>query len=265
MDEDEFDPDDYVDLLRNPFSTTPVKFLDGKVSLSSAVQTKSDGVIPIPSAGDVLEFYLQPCLNNFVYPNRLGGIPSAMIIPPGHMDNATTVTRAHFHRLISVGLKLRCLNELNINDDGYWEAVRLPVFGPNNDFTVVSGQWKYNDYGYFPVGSDLSNIPTYQTGKLRDLDKFVFKLNRENNSRQFDREILKAGFDYIYIRIFGRKDDLTRISWNAVCNQEIVYLRNTNLSRLMTRNIAIPDIEYYLHQANEADPGVPVQSILPYF
>lgn len=241
---------EYVQLLSNPFSPTPVKFLDGKVTNSSSVQTKSAGVYQVPSGTDQLNFLLIPCLNNFI--NIPGQTNGSLFIPPDHMNGVSTVKGAHYSRLTSCAVRLRLLNKDTFQEDGKWEAIRIPSYGiPNLDYNVNAGMWAYAGAAPGP----FSNHPSYQTGNLRDIDKFVFKLNSENNSFLFDREALKPGFDVVYIRIFGRITDETRISWNAVCNQEIVYRAGTALAKFHTPNIAMPNFEYLVSRANWFYPG----------
>ena len=124
-------------------------------------------------------------------------------------------------------MRLELMNA-SLENDGYWEAARVPVTVSN--FSYVGGFWRY--VGVSPVALSLNNHPTYQTGKLRDLAKYQFKLNPKNVDIEFSTSMVKPEFDMIIMRTVGRSAGNTQIMYNTVSNQEVIYREGTALSHL---------------------------------
>lgn len=244
---------DYITLLKDPFSDTPVKIRDGSVSNSSAVKLRTTGVFIVPVSG-VFDLRIIPCVSNVI---DASGQTRFQTVPPDHIDTIyPRVLKSLYHRLVNVGVRFRLAGSDTLYDDGYWEAVRIPVIGVGNyDFNVNAQQWRYTLTT--PLTTNLALNPTFQTGKLRDLDKYLFKLNTENNNFEFNSDVIKKGFDMIYIKIYGRRSGDTRIHWNAVSNQEVVYSAGTIFSNYHTPcDAGIPYMKYVSALSRFQRPGV---------
>jgi hypothetical protein len=158
-------------------------------------------------------------------------------------------------------------------NDGYWEAARIPV--NNKDFELVTiNDVKYVNYKPTNVDDttatdfadvDLSNHNTYQTGKIRDLHRLQFKLNSvatEHMYKTIDSTVtidmlMDNQFDMIIIKLSGRKSatEPTVIMYDVVSNQEVIYEQNTALSRLMTDSPLSTRIEEIIYRSNMPTPA----------
>lgn len=233
----------YFEILDNPFSPEPVKLNDGLVSESTAVKLRTSGtkLMWLP----VTHFYIVPTMGNSVammdgVGNGLGTNSSYAEVTPTDHTNATNtvVLNTLYHRLISTAVKLRVLtptDESKSKHQGYWEAVRVPLLGVGGvDMGQTGNVWlpNYNFTAPFET-MNLQSHSSYQYGKMEDLDKYIFKLNFENNKKFFDTNVYKTGYDMIYIRLTRNAEDpQQKIHWKAVSNQEIVY--KEPLARLHT-------------------------------
>lgn len=197
-------------------------------------------------------------------------------------------------RLVSQGVKLTLINNSD-ESDGWWEAVRV-----NNSVNALpycfnttkqGTELVHNSPSELTVGEKLDlfpnpgkvraaeaagagtlvEYPTYQTGKLRDLHKFMFTLKPQGkdhdfitmldnvslpldtgdqwSASQFDemkknlvRSTLDDSFDYIFIRVHGRTDGNlpTRIMAHVVSNQELIYDDESSLKRFHTETATSP-------------------------
>jgi hypothetical protein len=105
---------------------------------------------------------------------------------------------------------------------------------------------------------ELANNSTYQFGQLRDIHKYIFKLNSEDNNHKFSAvsgldssqdlgiNNMKAladvdQWDMIFIKICGCRNATSPsiLRLDTVSNQEPVYMEVSPLARMM-------DIEGYL-------------------
>lgn len=249
----------YLNQLANPFSEEPLKIHDGRVGESSIVKLRTSGTHTMTFP--LSHFYIVPSVGNSVVITQDFGYPPnttyAETVPSDHVNSLNTVMpNALYHRLVSTGVRLRMLNNIK-DDDGYWEAVRVPVIGQANlDFALQFNQWMPTNATALFEQKRMGSSPSYQTGKLRDLHKFVFKLNHENNQYEFDSNIIKRGFDMIYIRLIGRNAAVrTRIHWNCVSNQEIVWREGTRVSTFHTPCFNIPNVHNVFKESRNRLPG----------
>lgn len=203
-------------------------------------------------------------------------------------DNMDSVTGLFFDddkavrqwRIVSQALKINVLNTADSND-GWFEAIR---FAPNYSEIVTADledeNLRHPSAQYAAVGPvqdidglidkstiALSQVPTYQTGRLRDLNDLVFMSQRSDLScpwiGDLDRDFMltnddgshvkallgqkfyDTNFDGIYIRIHGRKDPPsdanifcrgTRLLLEVASNHEIVFGQAHPFSRLMSKS-----------------------------
>lgn len=259
--------DSYLEALDNPFTKEPIKLHDGLVGESSAVKIKTSGTFVSQFTNP--HAFIIPCMSNSVVFYQSNGYPpdgiSALTVPQDHVNTGNTaLNNTLYHRLVSTGVRFKLVNEGIKNDDGIWEAVRIPVTGTSGlDFAIESGQWRPNgtrlmDYMTKNIGSSV----TYQSGMLRDLHKYVFKLNHENNQRPMDINVIKQGFDMIYLRFSFKKNDYagslgeqSRLYWWSVSNQEIVYNEGTALSKYHTPCYSLANINDLIQKTRRVLPG----------
>lgn len=245
---------DYIISLLDPFDITirQPKIDDGRASVSAGLRLRSTGAVTVDDTNRQMVIYLFPGVANCInWQEDIGGIGGPALFPDHVAGDGLSVTNALRHRVVSCGLRLELMNA-SMENDGYWEAARVPV--TTSDFSYAGGFWR--NVGSSPAALSLSNHPTYQTGKLRDLARYQFKLNPENVDVEFSTAMVKPEFDMIVIKINGRSAGNTQIMYNAVCNQEVIYREGTALSRLQTRNLVDPNISQVLHKTRYQLPAV---------
>lgn len=184
-------------------------------------------------------------------------------------------------RLVSAAFKVNVLNTADSND-GWFEAIR---FKPNYSMLasgVFNGQNAISTSGSAFVGVtpvdnpdllmskstiQLSQMPSYQTGRLRDLNDLMFMLHRDDVECPWTREVdenwplgestpgetikelsrafYDNNFDGIYLRIYGRKDPAadakifcrgTRLLLEAASNVEYIFSPSNPLFRVMSKS-----------------------------
>lgn len=254
----------YSASLINPFDNEVLqpKIFDGRVSRSSGIRLRATGEI-VCDTSDVTYIALVPGLSNVLCWKTS---PSTVTTPNafgGHMNSATD--RAYVKQIRTVGAALR-LSLVNsaLENEGYWEAARVPV--TESDFTINTTTGVI-DLPMLTTGIDLSNHQTYQTGKCRDLHRYQFKLNPQNTDLNFGRvnnttptveEVVSPNWDMIIIKVHGRTDSSSpsHLMYDCVSCQEVIYVENTALSRLMTNNTPLPQMTSLLERTKYQLPGM---------
>jgi hypothetical protein len=275
-------------VYRNPFSTavTQPKIPDGKctLSLGRKVQAVKE-FTPIGGAnGFILEFLLYPGLRNSVY---VRGVDLAARIMPFDVTHASMTRNATVieqdtsnavgqWRTVSCGLKLTLVNNTDQNE-GWWEAVRFATTKGEKTFdvrnftadTVVDTEQAYivpqegaGAINYFANGIagsvQMIENPSYMTGKLRDIHKYMFKLRPHNTEHDFNRvrreyeyqtvvgeqdiiqDLVDYDFDMCLIRVHC--SDVTKIMAHTVHNIEAMYEPGSILATMHTQNpTKVPD------------------------
>jgi hypothetical protein len=250
--------EEYLVSLLDPFDITirQPKIDDGRASVSAGVRLRATGTVTIDDANRQMNFYLFPAVANCVsWEEDIGGKGGPALFPDHVAVDGLTVTNAIRHRIVSCGLRLELLNA-SLENDGFWEAARVPV--DPSAFTIgVDGVCKPT--GTLPSVTNLSNHPTYQTGKLRDIHRFQFKLNPENVDVNYSTTMIKPEFDMIIIKINGRTAGNTMIMYNTVSNQELIYKEGTALARLQTPSVIESNISTILSKARYQLPAVQIE------
>lgn len=249
--------EEYVVSLLDPFDITirQPKIDDGRCSVSAGIRLRSTGTVTIDDANRQMCFYLFPGVANCVsWEEDVGGKGGPTLFPDHAAVDGLSVTNAMRHRVVSCGLRMELLNA-TLENDGYWEAARVPV--STSEFSYAFGSWK--PAGALPSVTNLSNYPTYQTGKLRDLYRYQFKLNPENVDIEFSTAMVKPEFDMIILKINGRTAGNTQLMFNAVSNQEVIYREGTALSRMQTPNVIEMNIGKMLAQARYQLPAIQIE------
>ena len=116
---------------------------------------------------------------------------------------------------------------------------------------------------------DLSNYQTYLTGKLRDIHRYQFKLNAIDNDINFSRiltepptvdQFVSEQWDTILIKVHGRVEigAPSMMMYDCISNQEVIYLENTALARLMSTSPYVPQTKSLLTRTRFNPPGVQI-------
>lgn len=120
---------------------------------------------------------------------------------------------------------------------------------------------------------ELSNEPSYQRGKLRDIHRYMFRLNSQNTEHNLARlssdpvlfppveQMIDEDWDMIVIKIHGRVDTASPsvLNYEIVNNQEVVYKPNTAISRLMTPSPFIPQTSTIMGKIKVGMPGLKIE------
>lgn len=265
-------------ILSDPFSLiSQPKLWDGKRASSSGLRLRATGELVLSQTGPTymalvpghstcLAWQTDPGLTYYNSPFK------------GHMATAVDRSNIKLARIVSVGLRLTLINNTDQND-GYFEAARISVQPSDFDIDAVTGALRYRPVrptdplvastglsGANPIPDIiLSNHATYQTGKLRDIEKLQFKLNSVDNEHDFapifepptSDMFLDQSFDIILLKLHGRKQNTgaSQLMYDAVCNQEIIYVEDTSLARLMTMNAKVKNYDYILEKSNVKMPA----------
>lgn len=273
------DPSDaaQVAILTDPFSTVnQPKLWDGKKQSSSGVRLRATGEISLSTTGPTylalvpgfstcLAWETQPATDHYNSPFH------------AHLENAVNRSNVKLARYVSAGLRLTMINNSDQNE-GYWEAARITVQPSDFEIDVVSGALRYNPIkpsdpllantgltGANPIPNIiLSNHATYQHGKLKDIENYQFKLNSVDNEHDFTPifEPINAGmfldetFDIILIKLHGRQGSPpTQLMYDTISLQELIYVEDTSLARLMSTNKKVPNYDFILENSNVRNPA----------
>lgn len=274
---------------RDPFSNrfNPPKIEDGKASMSSAIKLRMTGQVTLPTtAGASVVLCLGPGLSSNFYPD--GGV---VVLDPAdptyqaHMDTEALRDQIKQVRLVGSAARFSLLNNAEQNE-GYWEAIRIPFcFSDINLRTrvdpvtePVTGSLDFTG-AITAAGSDFSQHMTYQTGKLRDLHKYQFKLNSVTNEHPFTcvdtigdglngptqaqlEGFVDETFDIVLIRVYGRNEASfpSAIRYDVVSNQEVVWKENSQSARMMTKSGHNPNFASLLDRSNYETPGLKMRT-----
>ena len=161
----------------------------------------------------------------------------------GHVQNTNELAK---WRLVSAALKISLINNSEANE-GFFEAIRISTGieqGGNksaNDYSSLLDELLEQYKAGTSVLGQFVDQPSYVSGKLRDINKYMFQCRPDGINHNFNAntDLVDNGFDLVLIRITGRtvtgSDAVhTSIIAHAVTNQEIVYTNTNTLSRFHT-------------------------------
>jgi hypothetical protein len=257
----------YVKGLVDPFSAEATNSVirDGKENLSAGVTFRSVGSFVLDHTGPSYILLLAGSANVVqVWCPALpydAAVPEPQTFPfPGHTSTAEGRGYQRKWRLVSAGVQLSLENAPDQNE-GYWEAARFPL----DEFLTDATNYCTRITSIAAFAS-LANFPTFQTGKLRDIHRYMFKLNSVTDDHDFaslgetpiNNMVTDGAFDAIVIKLYGRRDAAlpSVVRFNAVSNQEIVFREGTIMSRIQTRNTRIRDIAEILGKSSYPKPGI---------
>lgn len=271
----------YMESLINPFSMVvkQPKIFDGEVKFSAGLKLRATGEI-ICSPTTSTNIIIFPGLTNVIcYCTTPGtGTASNAIIIDGtvfkqHLSIESDRANVRLARLTGAGARFFLTNSAE-EDDGYWEAARLTTQSLADVFLKQDSTSTYLGLGVTKAHDpdyELANNPTYQFGHLRDLHKYVFKLNSTDNDHKFSPVAGLSGadpqsitalsdfdqFDVIFLKIRGRRNPVSPsvIRFDTVANQEIVYTENSPLARMMDESPREEKIEGFLEWSRVAEPA----------
>lgn len=245
---------DNLSVYRNPWSTASSnpKIPDSKAFNSCGVRLQQS--VELTLAGSVAHILLFPGLNNGI--SLVGfSTPLDSVAPYTNHGQVSAVdglqpaaSTIHKWRLVSQGLKLLPLNTSDEND-GWFEAVRIqpndlstfaPVTFPGS--RLVLGSALSTQLPCVDISKDFVRHPTYITGKLSNIDQFLFNLAPNGADHNFqvipklpsiDSQVDNDNWDAIYIRIHGRTQPSVKTSLlcHVVSNQELIYDEESTMSR----------------------------------
>lgn len=265
----------YTKSLLDPFdkAMSQPKLLDGKVSRSSGIRLRATGEITCNGSGATY-IALIPGMSN-VLCWRVDNDPMVPEVTPtpfgGHLDSVPDRENVKSTRIVGTALRLSLVNSADQNE-GYWEAARIPTNALDFSFTITDAgpPAVTNTAVYLPLGSlDLSNYATYLTGKLRDIHRYQFKLNAIDNDVSFSRilteppgidQFVSEQWDTIIIKIHGRVEigAPSMIMYDCISCQEVIYTENTALARLMTTSPYVPQTKSLLTRTRYNPPGIQI-------
>jgi len=260
-------PTAYAKSLLDPFDTSVLqpKLLDGKLDRSSGIRLRQTGEFTCPLDGTALYVVLSPgYANNLSHQNGDAGFNSTPHFT-SHFENTTNRDLVNSIRVVSSGVKLTLVNSAD-ESEGYWEAIRVPQATPILSSATFGNRIVYGAGTIVNLFADAANNPTYQHGKVRDLHRYLFRLNTRGGEHNFNREttnatengLLDRNWDTIIIKITGRVDAAqpTVLRFDGVSCQEVEYKPGTMLSRLMTYSTKLPNFDALLKKLNFQQPAI---------
>lgn len=265
--------DTYAASFLDPFDgrITQPKIMDGSVTRSSGLKFRQTGNITLDATGADNWLVLLPGFSSGFYYRSGTSAFNPPLLYTQHLGTTSLRSNLRRVRLVSQGLKLSLLNSSDDNE-GYWEAVRIPVADlVIRDATAPIGE----DYAVqLPNSFALTNLadyPSFQTGRLRDIHRFLFKLNSVAPDHPFKetipasanlslRDAYDEQFDMIAIRIVGRIDAVSpsMLQFDHMSNQEVVYKDDTVMARLATLNTMVPNMDILLDRTRFILPAIQI-------
>lgn len=287
----------YMETLINPFSLAvkSPKIYDGEIKHTAGLKLRATGeivcsstlntnVIIFPGLTNVICYCSAPDGND----NSAGPFTSPLTDPINidgtifkqHLSTESDRSVVRLARLTGAGARFFLTNSAE-EDDGYWEACRVTNHTSTGDFFFKDDTGGNLGAGVLKALStdfDLANNQTYQFGQLRDIHKYVFKLNSEDDDHKFspvnglntsqvtsNRTNALADldqWDMIFIKIRGRRNAISPsvLRFDTVANQEIVYSETSPLHRMMDESKRDNLITQYLEYSRVDLPAFQAQN-----
>ncbi len=249
----------YLKSLLDPFSTVVLqpKLLDGTIDRSAGVKFRAAGQITCKNDGtDTIIAVIPGISNNICFESA--DVAETSNAYPNHVDTVEAKAVILQKRIVGVGVKLSLINSA-LESEGYWEAARLPISVSSDFVTLAEDKIHIDPTKLAGYASALPNYSTFQTGKLRDIHRYMFKLNSIENDHDFDNlgSNYDKCWDVIIIRVSGRVSTSSSsvLRYEVVSNQEIVYKEGTAVARLMGNSMRVEQTNQILKKGNNPMPG----------
>lgn len=263
----------YIASLVDPFDQTipQPKLLDGSVTYSAGLRFRQSGMINMSEDGTPNLIALIPGFSqNLTFKAATHTEFRTPVAYPSHYDTAANRAVIRKIRLVSCAARFQLMNSSDDNE-GYWEAVRMPLETLRfQDQIVPTGEDAAMELELSFDPGNMASQPTYQTGLLRDLYRFQFKLNSVSPEHPFllgnpshsqsPLSYEPTSFDCVVIRIFGRSvvGSPSIVRYDTISNQEVVYDEKTTLARLQTPNVMVPGLGVLLDKTRYVLPAVQI-------
>jgi len=265
----------YIRSLADPFDTSvdQPKLLDGRVDRSSGLRLRVTGDITCKTTGFTYIALINGSSNSICWQAEgSDDVTTATAYlnkgPPAYKNYIESAANQAFirgARGISSGLKLALINGPE-ESDGMWESVRInsriyeltgflntPSDDINNNTVSVTAA------GMLAMCENMADNPTYQSGRLRDINRYMFRSNFRNAELGWSlNSTPSANSDTIIIRIRGRQvsGQPSILRFDTVQTAEVEYKPNTPMFRLMGQNQVLPDQDELLNKLNIRFPGI---------
>lgn len=251
-------------MFMDPFDTSveQPKFYDGQIDRTAGMRLKATGSLTCHTS-DYTYIAVLAGPSNAVAFNTSGTVEDAAFnlnkTPKeyvGFRESPAANAMIKRVRLLGAGAKFSVVNAMDALD-GTWEAVRYQLPTYDETLPVQSRLRRVPKTAFLDACEDMVNDSTYQTGRLKDLHKYLFRLNYRDNGLKFvgSSDISQfEQFDCIVIRIRGRQvaNEPTIINYETASMHEIEYDRKTAtaLARLHSNNTVMPNIDELLNKLN---------------
>lgn len=281
---------DELRVYADPFSiaTSNPKIPDGKATSSAGIKLQAVtefvndgtgtmdfvmfpgincGLIGFSISNDPLNYKTMPFSNHISFTEDAGNVSVA--------DGSNKISK---WRTVSQGVRFSLVNNSDEND-GWWEAIRWSPREDFLDFFLAESADDPTHRIYAPVNLVTGNMvehPSYTTGKLRDIDKFLFQLKANTDDHEFHRlresyitdtqtdvmhiqeDLIDHSFDFVYLRIHGRPstdgNPPSRVMAHLVSNQELIYDEASFLKRFQTETNATQAFQALKNQLSAQNP-----------
>lgn len=238
----------------NPFAKVSfgARIPDGKAALSVGTRVQQRKQLKQSGSADAMNIFLYPgvncCVGAVGADNQTAGV---FLSSATHLsvsgtttyEQTSDATLCNKWRTVSCGMNISLINNSD-TDEGWFEAIRLsPSSSANPPLVNNACAFDVNDpTGYPGCKLDSENLvhqPSYVSGKLRDIHKYLFALNPHSGDHEFNNLVKQGGqtkdlydqsHDAILVRIYGKPDETTVLVHSAH-NQELFYDEECPMSR----------------------------------
>lgn len=250
----------YFNSLFNPFdnSITHPKLLDGRIERTAGIRLRQLGTIDCPLDGSPVYIVLFPGFSNVLAWSSSAGDFAATVFT-SHFDDGGARNLINKIRKISAGLKLTLANTPDQNE-GYWEAIRVPTAGTLST-DLINFQLTSTFASLENLFSDAPNDATFITGNIRDIHKYLFKINPKTTDIEYTTNMTAQhadAYDAVVIKVYPRTDASipTRLRFECVSADEVSYKQGTMLSRLQTFSRRLTNFEDMLDKIKFKKPAM---------
>lgn len=259
---------DYLAMHLDPFgnAVSQPKILDGSVQRSSGLRFRTTGNFQLDAGGLDTYIALLPGYSNSVCWKRPSDVAYLTpVVNSAHYDSQVNRSSLKQLRLVGAALKLSLMNSSDENE-GYWEAFRMTVSPGDLLVNATTGAVSLQATALFP---NMANYQSYQSGKLKDIHRFQFKLNSTSATHDFEYPAAATAdtingvdtqFDMIVIKINGRIDAVTPsvVMYDTVSMQEVIYVDSTAQARLATPCPVVRNMDLILDKTRYQLPAIQI-------